>query len=260
MSFALAATTQTADAPWPAVSWAALGIAGACAGAILWDIARGYRLRMGVMNWVYPITALYWGPVALWLYWRRGRTTSPRYVEEHGGEHGADESRAGGEPRFFVGFARRNWWPVTKGTAHCGAGCTLGDICGEWLVFVTAWSIGVFAAADANTLMAMFVADFAFAWTFGIVFQYFSIVPMRDDLGRAAGAWAAIKADTLSIVAFQIGLFGFMALFHLVFWQPPLAVDTPTYWFMMQVGMIIGFFTSWPMNVWLIRRGLKEKM
>jgi hypothetical protein len=28
----------------------------------------------------------------------------------------------------------------------------------------------------------------------------------------------------------------------------------------MQVGMIIGFFTSYPANWWLIRKGLKEEM
>jgi hypothetical protein len=89
--------------------------------------------------------------------------------------------------------------------------------------------------------MAMYVADFALAWTSGIVFQYFSIVPMRENVGVAAGIWAAIKADTLSIVAFQVGLFAFMALYHLVLWQPPLTTASPTYWFMMQAGMVVGF-------------------
>ena len=98
------------------------------------------------------------------------------------------------------------------------------------------------------------------AWTLGIVFQYFSIVPMREDIGRLQGVRAAIKADTLSIVAFQVGLFGYMALYHLVLWQPPLSVASPAYWFMMQIGMIVGFFTAWPVNAWLIKRGLKEKM
>jgi hypothetical protein len=144
--------------------------------------------------------------------------------------------------------------------SHCGAGCTLGDIVGEWIVYLTAWSIPLFAAHDANTLMAMYVADFVLAWTFGIAFQYFSIVPMREDVGRLAGVWAAIKADTLSIVAFQTGLFGYMALYHLALWQPPLGVASPVYWLMMQIGMIAGFLTAWPVNAWLIRRRLKEPM
>jgi hypothetical protein len=103
------------------------------------------------------------------------------------------------------------------------------------------------------------IVDFALAWLLGIVFQYFTIAPMRHlPLGR--GIWAAIKADTLSIVAFEVGLFGWMAAYELGFWRPPIAVNTALSWFMMQVGMVIGFFTAWPVNVWLLKAGFKERM
>lgn len=36
--------------------------------------------------------------------------------------------------------------------------------------------------------------------------------------------------------------------------------NSPVFWFLMQVGMVIGFATAWPANVWLIRRGIKEAM
>ncbi|GAA4788847.1 hypothetical protein GCM10023200_24310 [Actinomycetospora chlora] len=36
--------------------------------------------------------------------------------------------------------------------------------------------------------------------------------------------------------------------------------DTAAYWFLMQIGMVIGFATAWPANAWLIRRGTKEAM
>ena len=26
------------------------------------------------------------------------------------------------------------------------------------------------------------------------------------------------------------------------------------------IGMVVGFFTAWPVNAWLIRRGIKEPM
>lgn len=29
---------------------------------------------------------------------------------------------------------------------------------------------------------------------------------------------------------------------------------------MMQIGMILGFVTSWPVNRWLLRQGIKEPM
>jgi hypothetical protein len=43
-----------------------LAVCFACAGAVAWDIFAGRRRQpMGVMNAVYPITALYFGPLAL---------------------------------------------------------------------------------------------------------------------------------------------------------------------------------------------------
>lgn len=41
---------------------------------------------------------------------------------------------------------------------------------------------------------------------------------------------------------------------------PRLEVDNQAYWFMMQLGMVVGFATSYPMNWWLLRAGIKERM
>ena len=38
------------------------------------------------------------------------------------------------------------------------------------------------------------------------------------------------------------------------------APDKASYWFLMQVGMAIGVASSYPMNVLLIRKGIKEAM
>ena len=105
------------------------------------------------------------------------------------------------------------------------------------------------------------VLDFALAWTFGIVFQYFTVVPMRGE-SPLKGIRTAIKVDTASIVAFQVGLFGWMAISD----ARDLAattgsqVDSPDFWFEMQVGMVLGFLTAWPVNRLLVSHGIKEKM
>ena len=36
--------------------------------------------------------------------------------------------------------------------------------------------------------------------------------------------------------------------------------DSIVFWLMMQVGMIIGFITTYPANALLIRRGIKQGM
>jgi hypothetical protein len=39
-----------------------------------------------------------------------------------------------------------------------------------------------------------------------------------------------------------------------------LTPDHAAYWFLMQIGMILGFLSSYPANIWLIRHGIKEGM
>jgi hypothetical protein len=53
------------------VAWLYLSVCFCCASIIAYDIAVNRRRQpMGVMNFVFPITALYFGPFALALYWR----------------------------------------------------------------------------------------------------------------------------------------------------------------------------------------------
>jgi hypothetical protein len=79
-------------------------------------------------------------------------------------------------------------------------------------------------------------------------------------LGPGQGIVAAIKADTLSLTAFEIGLFAWMALVQFVIFDHTLQPGDPVYWFMMQIGMLIGFATAFPMNWWLLAEGIKETM
>jgi hypothetical protein len=94
-----------------------------------------------------------------------------------------------------------------SGALHCGSGCCLGDIVAEWLVFalpaIAVWFgwHGIFS----EKMFAVWIVDFLFAFVFGVAFQYFTIAPMRH-LGLAQGIWQALKADTLSLSAWQIGI------------------------------------------------------
>ncbi|MBT1003797.1 DUF4396 domain-containing protein [Paenarthrobacter sp. DKR-5] len=222
------------------LAWIFLAAAFASAAVILVDIyARRYRLRMRVMEAVWPVTALYFGPAAVWAYWRFGRVTSRKWLEEKGLEEPPEKPK---------------WATVAVGVSHCGAGCTLGDIIAEFAVF----GLGLSIAGTA--LWFEYVGDYLLAVALGLAFQYFAIAPMRG-LGFRKGIAAAAKADILSLSAFEVGLFGWMALMSFVFFPAPhLHPDSPVYWFLMQIGMIIGFATAWPANVWLIRRGIKEAM
>lgn len=66
---------------------------------------------------------------------------------------------------------------------------------------------------------ARLTLDLLLEWAFGIVFQYSTIVPMRG-LSFGKGLLQAIRAGTLAIIAFEIGLFRWMTLAHLLFPHP----------------------------------------
>lgn len=185
--------------------------------------------KMGVMNVVWPVTALYFGPIAIWAYWAMGRS-------------------AGSEKKD-----KPFWMKTFVGATHCGAGCTLGDIIAEFVIFFTGLAIA------GSTFGAELVGDYILAFSLGIAFQYFAIVPMRN-LNPGQGIIAALKADALSLTSFEIGLFGWMALMRFVFFNPALHPNSPVFWFMMQLGMVVGFATTFPVNWWLVKTGIKEAM
>lgn len=130
--------------------------------------------------------------------------------------------------------------------SHCGAGCVLGDVISEFAIFALALTIG------GSTLGAEYLGDYVLALAFGIVFQYFAIAPMRG-LGLKDGLKAAAKADFISLTFFEVGLFAWMAIMTLM-------PDSASFWLLMQAGMVAGYVTSWPANVWLVNRGIKVPM
>ncbi len=236
------------------LSWAGLAVGAVCAVVTAADVIR-HPQHMGIMNVVWPTTALFGGPMTLWLYFRYGRLATASRMQAAMRRDEAPPSKS--ETPFPVA--------VAKGASHCGSGCMIGDLAAEWLAFFVP-SVAVWFgwhSLFADKMFAVWVLDFVFAFLLGIVFQYFAIVPMRD-LSPAQGIVAAVKADALSLISWQVGMYGFMAFAQLYLLGHLLGlraeVDTPEFWFFMQIAMIAGFLTAYPVNWWLIRSGIKEKM
>ncbi len=220
-----------------------LAIGAVCAITVALDEARRPQ-KMWIMNLVWPLTALF-GSV-LW--------TAGYYVWGRAKAGNQDDDS---KPPFPI--------MVAKGSSHCGAGCTLGDIVAEWAAFAIP-SIAVWFgwhSIFAEKTFAVWIPDFLLAFGIGIAFQYFTIAPMRD-LGVREGIVAAVKADIASISAWQIGMYGLMAAIQFGWYAHAFGgiaeVNAPEFWFAMQLSMLAGFCTSYPVNWLLIRAGLKEKM
>ena len=230
------------------IAWISLCVAISCAVVIVTHEIR-HSQKMMVMNFGWPITALYLSVFGLWMYFRFG----PKMAAGH---EGMDSMHV--VHRGSMGAEREVKAPslieAMVSATHCGAGCTLGDIVTEWVIFATG------ATILGSAVWASLVWDFVAAWTLGIVFQYFTIKPM-GQLSVAQAMVAAIKADTLSIIAFQVGMYAWMLLVHLrLFAQQHLHANEPVYWLMMQIAMVCGFVTSIPMNWWLLKMRWKESM
>jgi hypothetical protein len=59
---------------------------------------------------------------------------------------------------------------------------------------------------------------------------------MSGDYGPKT-LWRAAKADFLSLTFFEIGLFGWMAIFQFGIFGQRLGMDNVVYWWMMQVSL-----------------------
>ena len=234
------------------VAFLLLGLASAA--VIAADLSR-HPQHMWIMNVVWPVTALFGTVWVVWQYFTYGRLAEQKLA--HAAMERSQEMPSKAQTPFPA--------MVANGALHCGSGCTLGDIVAEWLVFlvpaVAVWFgwHGLFG----SKMFATWIVDYLFAYAFGIVFQYFTIKPMRD-LSVGQGIWQAVKADTLSLTAWQVGMYGFMAFAYFYLFGSLLGVrleaDTTEFWFMMQVAMLCGFATAYPVNWWLITVGVKERM
>jgi hypothetical protein len=209
--------------------------------------------HMTVMAFVWPLTALFGSLLLTAFYLRYGRAQA---LPERAGKAQSDDGHGNHTP-FPVA--------VAKGALHCGAGCSLGDIIAEILAFAFPATLLLFGYPGlfSDRIFAAWCLDFVLAFTLGLLFQYYAIVPMRK-LKPLGGLWAAIKADALSLTSWEIGMYGVMAIAH--FWlfghvlQASLEPNSAEFWFMMQLAMVAGFLTAYPTNWWLIRAGIKERM
>lgn len=217
-----------------------IGISIICAVAIIIDLVERPQ-KMWIMNIVWPVTALYSGPLGLFAYFTIGRN---RQSKEMSGEHQMHQGSMEENPM---------WQSVLKGALHCGGGCTLGDLIGATgLLFIP---VVVFS----NKLYGEWLVEFILAFVLGIIFQYYAIKPMKN-LKPKDGIIAALKADTLSLICWQIGMYGWMAICDFLIFHQLLKASNPVFWLMMQIGMLAGLLTAYPINWWLIKIGIKERM
>lgn len=239
--------------------------------------------RMKVMNAVWVLTGLWAGLLGLWAYILFGRQADPpenrsanspdqvppmsmqdmpgMIMPLNNNSAGRTSPMAGmheevheGQMHMGTAMERPRWQAIALSTLHCGAGCTLADLTGEWFTAVVPISVG------GSLIAGSWIFNYLLALVFGFWFQYLAIRSMGGlSAGRALGR--AVKADFLSLTAWQAGMYGWMAIVYFVFFAAtPLPKSSWIFWFMMQLAMCAGFLLAYPVNAWMIRLGIKKAM
>ncbi|MEQ8966077.1 MAG: DUF4396 domain-containing protein [Azospirillaceae bacterium] len=135
------------------------------------------------------------------------------------------------------------WRRSFRSVAHCYSGCGMGEIAGLVLTvgilsLSTAWVAGV---------------TFAFAYVAGFALTVGPLVQGGETFGQAVVD--ALWSETASITVMEIVAFG------VDLWLAGSAgMGEPLFWLSLVVSLTCGLVAAYPVNVLLIRLGVKEGM
>ena len=180
-----------------------------------------------VMRWAFVLFTAYTGPIGVFLYVLGCREPLPG--------HHAD-------------YVRTRWRQVLGSTMHCVAGDGVGILVGAVIGSVMSLERPVEVALEYGL-------GFGFGWTI------FQSLFMRSMAGGSY--WMALKRafmpEFLSMNLVMTGMIPVASLFWVTAGgkQGPL---TPTFWFVMSMALLAGFVVAYPINWWLVAKGLKHGM
>lgn len=207
------------------VAWTYIALSFGAALYIAADIYLRQRRQSTVASELVWITsALYLGPFAVALYRRHSK---PSAYHQPAGTQPTETSSA-----------------VIAGLPGGGASA-VAHLIGVPLVIASGLTI---AGID---LWVMIIVIGILAMLLLLAYERAGRSAWRPTMSVGAAAAAAV----LTVLAFDIGMGGWMLLLHFNEFMPP-ATDG-SFWFLMQVGIVLGLITGYPVVRWL-QRGVAE--
>lgn len=200
------------------LAWVILTLALISSAVIADDIyRRGHRHPTVATELVWIGSGLYLGPLALIAYRRQGR----------GGVTANTSTTLQAVPRG-----------VTAGLPG-GAASAAAHVIGVPLVIAS----GLTLAGIDLWVMIIVIAVLATAMLF--VYERSAVIPTDGAYGiRRRSVAAALGAAALTVLAFDLGMGGWMLLLHFTETMPP-ATDA-AFWMLMQIGIVLGVVTGYP--------------
>jgi len=230
MPAALADTAETMHVPFPAwidlllILWFTL--TGLTVIYLAWDLFTRTP-AMKVMKWGWLLVALYTGPVAFIVYWLSCREPVPGTHEK---------------------FVAPQWKQTVGSTIHCMAGDATGVIV---------------AAALTSLLHTPMWLDAIVEYIAGFVFGLFifQALFMKDMLGGSyvGAVRATVLPEWLSMNGVMAGMIPTMVIlmYHDMEAMHP---GSMRFWGIMSLATLVGAIPSYPINWWLVKKGLKHGM
>ena len=132
---------------------------------------------------------------------------------------------------------------AVSATVHCLVGCGLGEVAGM--------VIGV-ALAFSNTATIILALTLGFIFGFGL-----GLVPLiRAGLGWAHSVKQVLVAEGLSIAVMET------AQVLVQVYTPGVmnaGLSSPVFWGGMLLALIAGFIAAFPINYWLVGKGIRHQ-
>jgi hypothetical protein len=151
-------------------------------------------------------------------------------------------------PGLHERYTAARWRQTLGSTMHCVAGDGVGILVGA----VISSSVGIAGLAE---MIVEYILGFAFGWTI------FQALFMRDSAG---GSYQKALANTFmpELLSMNFLMAGMMPKVMALRRVVPSANDptTPNFWFVMSMGLLVGFVIAYPMNWWLVANHLKHGM
>ena len=203
--------------------WLALAVLSAA--YVAWDQFRGNPEPV-VMKWGFVLMTLYMGPIGLLLYVMADKEPRP-------GEHEA--------------FIQPLWKQGVGSTVHCVAGDATGIITAAVVVAL----VGLPMWQD---LIVEYVAGFLFGL---LIFQSLF---MRKIMGGTylQNVRRSFLPELISMNCMMAGMAPVMVALMMGRDMRAMWPGEPLFWMVMSLGIIVGFAIAYPVNVWMVSRGMKH--
>src|SRR5215212_5832289 len=194
---------------------------------VAWD-AFTNNPEMTVMKWGWVLVTLYMGPISLVLYILSGKEPSPGTHEE---------------------FVKPLWKQGLGSAIHCVAGDATGIIIAATITALLGLPMWI-------DLIVEYVAGFAFGL---LIFQ---ALFMKDMMGGSylAAVKHSLLPEWISMNFMMAGMFPTMVVLMMGRDMRAMEPTELVFWGAMSAAVGAGLLTAYPINVWLVRAGLKHGM